>query len=424
MNDRQTGCGIFDEFPGYRLPSDSEKDSALQNALVVLDANVLLNLYRYNHSTRDDLFDVLRGFGDRLWVPHQAMREFWRNRLGVLASRGSSTDQVLSALSKQHRATTDALLQWTKMTAIDGTEREALLKRVDAMHDELERAIQEHAPNTPLLSSSYQEESVLQQLEVLLAGKVGPALDTVDWQAAVKEGNERVAQQLPPGYLDAEKTNSDLPEGAAGDYLVWYQALRESTKRDLDLLLVTGDEKEDWWWRYRSDLLGPRVELTAELRAANGRRLFLMRPIDLLKRAAALQIKVRDESVTDVDRVRLETESRPVWTSSGVMELLNRLDQEGWDHGDVILAAAMNGGTIDRSEVYAICGYDDDRMLRGFTRPAARITATLQAEGMVADGVEAPLTAIYHGDVKAGGFRIPAEMIAILTPGADESSSP
>jgi hypothetical protein len=423
MNDRQNGCGIFDEFPGYRLPSDREKDSALHNALVVLDANVLLNLYRYNDSTRDDLFEVLRGFGDRLWVPHQAMREFWRNRLGVLTSRGSSTTQVLAALSKQHRATTDALLLWTKTTAIEDSEREALLKRVDDMHERLETAIQAHAPNASLLTSSYQEEPVLQRLKDLLAGKVGSALDDADWQAAVKEGNERATRQEPPGYLDAEKANSDLPEGAAGDYLVWHQALRESTKRDLDLLLITGDEKEDWWWRYRSDLLGPRAELTTELRQANGRRLFLMRPIDLLKRAATLKVKVRDESVTDVDRVRKETETQPVWTRTGVLELLERLESEGWEHGEVIVAAAKNGGTIDRSEVYEICGYSDDRMLRGFTRPSSRITSVLQGEGLVAEGVEPPLTPLYHGDVKAGGFRIPAEMVAILGSTSDEPLS-
>ena len=78
--------GIYDDFPGFRLPPDQELDEALQAALVVIDANVLLNLYRYNESTRDDLLGVLQKVGDRLWVPHQVMKEFWRNRVGVLAS--------------------------------------------------------------------------------------------------------------------------------------------------------------------------------------------------------------------------------------------------------------------------------------------------------------------------------------------------
>jgi hypothetical protein len=39
-------AGIYDDFPGYRLPPDDELNEALLAALVVIDANVLLNLYR------------------------------------------------------------------------------------------------------------------------------------------------------------------------------------------------------------------------------------------------------------------------------------------------------------------------------------------------------------------------------------------
>jgi hypothetical protein len=33
--------------------------------------------------------------------------------------------------------------------------------------------------------------------------------------------------------------------------------------------------------------------------------------------------------------------------------------------------------------LYGLCGYDDERMLRGFTRPAARIIADLQEVGLL-----------------------------------------
>lgn len=93
--------GLYDDFRGYRVPSEAELDGALQSATVVVDANVLLNLYRYNGATRDDLLGVLRRLDDRLWVPHQVAREFWRNRLAVLTSRGSGSEQALNAFAKQ-----------------------------------------------------------------------------------------------------------------------------------------------------------------------------------------------------------------------------------------------------------------------------------------------------------------------------------
>src|SRR5262249_54629203 len=141
----------------------------------------------------------------RLWVPQQVVREFWRNRLGVLASRGAGTDQALAALSKQQRATSDTIFQWAKTVAIDNTERDNLLQKVDAVHADLESKIRSHAPSGPAAVGGTTSEPVIQQLETLLAGKVGAAPALANWEADVKEGNDRAARQFPPGYLDADK---------------------------------------------------------------------------------------------------------------------------------------------------------------------------------------------------------------------------
>jgi hypothetical protein len=333
MTDGTTnGVGIYDDFPGFRLPTDSELDSALRSALVVVDANVLLNLYRYNESTRDDLLELLRRVGERLWVPHQVIREFWRNRLGVLASRGAGTDQALAALSKQQRATTDTILQWAKTVAIDNTERDNLLQKVAALHADLESKIRLHAPSAPAVVGGAASDPVIQQLQPLLAGKVGAAPAQADWEADVKIGNDRASRQLPPGYLDADKADSELPEGAAGDYLVWHQMVVESSLRSIDVLLVTGDEKEDWWWRHRSEFLGPRTELVDELKAACGKQLYMMRPIDLLRRASALGLVIRKESVDDVERVSQESQPRGALYTAFWERFLERLrtSHPGW----------------------------------------------------------------------------------------------
>ncbi|MEV0677597.1 PIN-like domain-containing protein [Actinosynnema sp. NPDC050436] len=411
MDERVAARGIYDEFPGHRLPSDGELDAALGAALVVVDANVLLNLYRYNESTRVDLLGVLSRLGERLWVPHQVMQEFWRNRLSVLAGRASAGKQFLDALGKQRRAANDALDQWAKATAIPGPERDALAERLAELYAGVEAAVSEH---TPAVVGRAADDPVLHELEHLLAGKVGARPDEAEWQLAAAEGNRRVANGEPPGYLDAKKAGSDLPEEAAGDYLVWSQSILEAARREADLLIVTGDEKEDWWWRHRSEFLGPRTELADEFTALGGRRLFLLRPVDLLKRADALAFEVRSGSVDDADRVSREVPADPLWTGQGVRTLLDLMDLEGLVQADVIRAAAANGGSVDRASVYRIGKFDDDRMLRGFTKPAARITAELQDAGVVRFGVEPALTPVYRGGVKAVEFRIPDEVALIL----------
>jgi hypothetical protein len=166
------------------------------------------------------------------------------------------------------------------------------------------------------------------------------------------------------------------------------------------------------------------MQLATEFTAACGHRLFMMRPSELLLRAGAVEVTVSSASVDDVERVSREVSERPAWSPTGVFALLENLTTEGWDHAEVIRAAARNGGIVDRETVYEICGYDDDRMLRGFTRPSARITAALQRQGVIADGVEPALTAVYEGGVKAVTFRIPKEMVLILAKDSENGEFP
>ncbi|MEU8637590.1 hypothetical protein AB0C38_35880 [Amycolatopsis sp. NPDC048633] len=74
---------------------------------------------------------------------------------------------------------------------------------------------------------------------------------------------------------------------------------------------------------------------------------------------------------------------------------------------------------MSREKVYELGEYADDRMLRGFTRPVRRLTATLQGEGTVPARVAPIFVARYPDGVKASYFSVPAEVPELL----DELSS-
>jgi hypothetical protein len=381
--------------------------------LVALDANVLLNLYRYNAQTTDDLLAIFEKFGDRLVIPHQAAREFHRNRLSAIGNPGGAAQDVRAALQKNQRSTSDALVRWAKQVALADDELEQLQAKVSEVFGDLLDAISNAEPDHVRADTPAQEDRVLNRLVTLLDGKVllQPASDV--WAGLIAEGKKRVEEQRPPGYLDADKDEEQ--EGPAGDFLVYWQACEEAKARQLDLVIITGDEKEDWWWRHRSVTIGPRQEMTKEFfDASGGQRLFPLRPRDLLIRSGALDVTVSPASLEDASRAREELDRVGAWTREGVAELLTRLDAEGQVQADVIREAAALGGTISRKSVYGLCGYNDERMLRGFTRPAARITTDLQRTGLLPDRVTPVLKPLYPDGVRASGFRIPAEVVAIL----------
>lgn len=74
-------------FRGYYRPTESEFGQLWKEAVFVPDANTLLNLYRYSAETAEGLLDILSQLAEVIWVPHQVLLEFHRNRLTVIAEQ-------------------------------------------------------------------------------------------------------------------------------------------------------------------------------------------------------------------------------------------------------------------------------------------------------------------------------------------------
>jgi PIN like domain len=407
--------GLYDgEFVGFRIASSDELDTALREAVVAIDANVLLDLYRFRPQTSQDLIKTLKSVGDRLVVPHQALREFWRRRQRSQDSPRGATKTATDALAKSGRSVCDALAAWAKAVGVHDDELSELTAQVDGFLDALKGDLQQVLQD---VDAERGRDPILAQLQGILEGRVTSPVSDEEWAECVAEANRRIEAEQPPGYLDTNKLDSGLPEGGAGDFLVWYQATRYAKEQARDLLIVTRDQKEDWWWRQQSDFIGPRPELTLEYHELTGRRLFLMRPADLLARASVLKVEVDQASPVDAGRVAdTEDEPRPEpWTLTALSALLKRLDEEAPVQAAALrLATPDQDGRVSREKVYALGGYTDDRTLNGFTRPYNRLTAVLQEQGAIPAGVSPIFVARYPDGVKASYFSVPGEVPKLL----------
>jgi PIN like domain len=299
MNERRSG--LSDGFEEFKTPTDGEYREALRSGLVAIDTNVLLNLYRYDRATREDLFSVLDALGDRLFIPHQVAAEFWRNRENTIRSSSEESDRTTEVLDELKDRSIQTLTAWAKRLALPGETLESLSRRLREAYEQVSSEVDGFAEASLSLDSlDTNDDPILTKLTQVLAGKVGPPLVGDELVEAHREAERRSAAEEPPGYRDKSKKGSD----AFGDYLVWAQLVKESGSHPLDVLLVTGDVKEDWWRKERGQTRGPRLELSAELRATSGRRLFMLRPENLLARAKdSLKLSIRAESVQDAERV-------------------------------------------------------------------------------------------------------------------------
>lgn len=92
---------MIEMFKGYIDYSDNEYKNIWQNAMIVVDSNILLNFYRYSEDTRNKIFEILEKLKTRLWIPYQVGKEFFDNKNKVMVNSYNEYDNLMSSLAKK-----------------------------------------------------------------------------------------------------------------------------------------------------------------------------------------------------------------------------------------------------------------------------------------------------------------------------------
>lgn len=287
-----------DRFRGYYPPTEAELEELWEQGLVVLDANALLNLYRYTTRTREDFISTLRGLADRLWLPFQAGLEFQRQRLAVIDQQANAYDAVLKGIEKARASVATEANGYRRHPVLSATDLLAKFDQAVApLQEELERSRQQHRSIAPA-SPSY--DGILASVTELFGGRVGYAFNEEELAEIFAEGSARYAKHIPPGYKDAGKGEPER----YGDLIIWKELLRKGAESGLPLIFVTDDRKEDWWREFNGRTIGPRVELIDEYAALTGRRVHFYVPEQFLRFAKTRSASaVSEASIGEVEAV-------------------------------------------------------------------------------------------------------------------------
>lgn len=305
-------------FSGYYPPSAEQYEQLWKEAVIVLDTNVLLNLYRLPTTAGDELLGVLELLKERLWIPHQVALEFQRRRLTVIASERKATEDALSATSEL----VDDIKAKVEGLQIDkrglGIESQPLLSELEKANDQLLEAIKTTHNAQLDISAS---DPVRQRLDGLLENRVGtgPA-SQAELDELISGGEDRFKEKIPPGFADVDKEKN--PNEATfifdhikyqrkfGDLILWRQLIQHVKNSQIKtVLLITADRKEDWWWREQGKTVGPHPELIREIGREGGVDLFWMySSVQFVEHANKYSTaSVSNESVAEIKQVALFT---------------------------------------------------------------------------------------------------------------------
>jgi hypothetical protein len=289
---------VRDRYPGFYPPADHELEELWTRGLIVLDANTLLNLYRYSDETRDEFLDLLRNNAQRLWLPYQVGLEFQNNRLGVIEQQASAYEAVIKTIKGAELAVSAELLKYKKHSTMSAQELvDHYHRAVTPILNTLISARDSHLARAP---SRVEIDLVWQAVTSLFDGRVGEPFSDEELKKIYDEGRARYAEKTPPGYEDEKKGEPRC----YGDLVLWKELLRKAEEQQSTAIFVTDDGKEDWWRIVHGQTLGPRVELVEEFRTRAQKRIHFYSPEQFLRYAKErFSAKISESSLGEVERI-------------------------------------------------------------------------------------------------------------------------
>lgn len=293
-------------FENYILSDKDLIKNIWNDAIIVLDANVLLNLYRYSEENKENLLKVLNHYKDRLWIPYQVGWEYHQNRISVYTDIDVAYDQIVASLESGTGEFLKKLnlSKYSRHPKIDINWYENQIKSSIA-------SLCEHLRNMKdSCSDNSKTDTINERVTELFDGKVGDDFDDSKLNKLYKEGQIRYSEKIPPGYCDAKEKKDRGNRHLYGDLIWWKQVIEYAREKKSNVILVTDDVKEDWYEKVKGKIIGPRKELLKEFRIETLKDILVYPTPRFLEYAKEnMSVSVNRETIAEANEILRENEA-------------------------------------------------------------------------------------------------------------------
>lgn len=244
-----------------------------KNTLFIFDTNTLLNLYRCEEQTKDDILSVMNVLSSRSWFPFQVCLEYQRNRIDVISQSIKSLEKLKKSITSMVNTTDNALSEaqvkkhlYSSLSEEVSLFKESLSASINSfIKDKIEPRIKSKEKNKI-------SDVIRKSLDEIIGDNCGdiPNQETID--EINKEGAERYSKKTPPGFMDEKKGEAVTHYNGVefkdkfGDLYLWKEILDISKKHEnYNIIFVTDDSKKDWWFSHDNKTIGPSEPLQTEI---------------------------------------------------------------------------------------------------------------------------------------------------------------
>ena len=322
---------------------ESFKEIRSSNHLIVLDTNVLLELYRQPANISLDIIEVLKKILDQIYIPRRVYTEFSKNRQKICGDEKKKYENVTKELSEMTRklqeSITKRIAEYRKHNYTDVTKlQKDLLEKIGDTQGIINDYKKNHAAEIQLNIDFLRKDGVNAFVDILKQhGCIGAEIPFMRKLEILREGELRYDNLIPPGFMDEAKVGEDR----FGDLFIWKDILSVAKERECNILFVCNDIKDDWWKKEKGEPDDLRQELEDEFTEINPTlhihfltldRFFsyLAEEFKMAKSKSALQLT----AIQDVKEMLADHEEHvnaEIQSFIGAYDWQSELDEGDWD---------------------------------------------------------------------------------------------
>ena len=250
---------------------ESFRDIRGKRHIMVLDTNILLELYRQPANISLDIIEALKRVKDDVYIPRQVYEEYLRNYQAICGSERKKYQKVSKELSEAvRRLQEDINTKTSEYRKHNYTDISKLQSDLDEKIGDIQRIIKDfenkHKTEIQLNMDFLQNDRVKDFVDLLVKqGCVEGELLFSQKMQILQEGRLRFDNLIPPGYMDYAKGGADK----YGDLFVWKSIITVAKEKSANILFICNDIKEDWWEKDKESPIELRKELLSEFKEYN-----------------------------------------------------------------------------------------------------------------------------------------------------------
>ncbi|MGG0239820.1 PIN-like domain-containing protein [Bacillus rhizoplanae] len=306
-------------FQGFIRYTEEEYKELWNNAIFVVDTNVLINFYKY--TTKDTykmFFDILKDLKDkeRLYIPHQVALEYFHNYEKNMFLQHEGYKKLVNKLvSLKDTANTSIKSIESEYPFIQVDDFKFLVKELDEANKKVKEQLDIELKALPDVKEI--QENILE----LLDGIVGQPYTQEKLNEIEKDGEIRYTYEVPPGWEDGNDPDKQgfRNYGAMryqqkyGDLIMWHQMMDKAKTSSKPIIFITEEKKEDWWEKDKKAIKRPQPQLIQEFFEETSQKFNMFRIERFVENAKVyLNAVVSEEQIekltTQVENIRKSEE--------------------------------------------------------------------------------------------------------------------